>query len=1006
MTKKILLLVLFLPIIIMLCLFTTTDVVSLAIDIPVSGIDVFENNIVYLDLDTEEKYKVEYTVYPTNATNQAVSMTTEKIDDVRLATLEYENGYIIPKSIGMAKVYMTTADGGFKDSFIVQVDSNMLQEINCEISKDEIYVGDKAIISTEFVPSNAKNQVLSYSSSDELVATVDKRGNVTGVGRGEAIITIFSIDDNEVKDTVKIKVNNTDVLDISSPNLTIWNSTGMVNLSIDSDASYELKYQVLDSFNNPIANSPIKVTFGEEDENGNVALSYEFIDEAYVGKISLEITITTELGYTLTKTIEIEKVDKIEASFEYGDETPSFNQNTTGIMNFILNPSDADVTYKVMTSNDNAVVTEMDGIIIFKAVKAGVVTVTVEVYSKDVTEPVKCWVECVILPAKFNINELGNSYGIEGTWTVGATHIDQNGEMATTTNKITLSYGKTEEKDPAGEGFLTNTHFVACDLNNNNKINAITIDDEGYFQITDTTFVGEVKLKAVFEYKGVKKETTALIVKCVGNAVNVSNYEDLLAVTKANKAVVLTGNITDFGFKKDGTAMPVADTYVEIPTTYDWTYYKNLGATEAPKLKVLIQFKNNVYGNGYTINAHNITYKLDSTGALLDEALFRGPLNFVGVTDTNSSAASVKGQDNICFAVYEGVTISNVELKGCNLDSGSSDTYDLTDLNYIGTTVEVLGDNVNFEYSRLTNGRTVLRAFGDVNDPNKVINVNIKNSIISGAREFLIRMGSNAFVQGSLENTSPVLPNNTVTTFPVYPTYNRMSADNKQKYDQAFIKTYVNVKNSAFKDCGIFSIGIDSHFSGALLADGSSDQILGGKFADILGPGWKDLAKTSYGSKLTFDGDVRIYDWKNLDNVDSSTLIEILGNNSLFNSLLFDVKFMVSELADPENFDGKFQNIVYRDTVENKTYVHGGIAFFGGGKNYGVFEAINTDKSFVNLSGYEISFADIKRTELQMAAGDEEFYFLLCDATALNFTPAIQNNLIASGDAYEFVYNK
>ena len=49
MTKKILLLVLFLPIIIMVCLFTTTDAVSLAIDIPVTGIDIVEENIVYLD---------------------------------------------------------------------------------------------------------------------------------------------------------------------------------------------------------------------------------------------------------------------------------------------------------------------------------------------------------------------------------------------------------------------------------------------------------------------------------------------------------------------------------------------------------------------------------------------------------------------------------------------------------------------------------------------------------------------------------------------------------------------------------------------------------------------------------------------------------------------------------------------------------------------------------------------------------------------------------------------
>ena len=66
MAKKVLLLVLCLPIIIMICLFTTTDAVSLAIDIPVTGIDIVEDNIVYLDLDEEESYKVDYTTYEYN----------------------------------------------------------------------------------------------------------------------------------------------------------------------------------------------------------------------------------------------------------------------------------------------------------------------------------------------------------------------------------------------------------------------------------------------------------------------------------------------------------------------------------------------------------------------------------------------------------------------------------------------------------------------------------------------------------------------------------------------------------------------------------------------------------------------------------------------------------------------------------------------------------------------------------------------------------------------------
>ena len=72
MAKKLLLLILALPLVMMISLFTTTNTVSLAISIPVSGIDIIGNNYVYLDFDKSEKYFIDYTIYPTNAYNQNI----------------------------------------------------------------------------------------------------------------------------------------------------------------------------------------------------------------------------------------------------------------------------------------------------------------------------------------------------------------------------------------------------------------------------------------------------------------------------------------------------------------------------------------------------------------------------------------------------------------------------------------------------------------------------------------------------------------------------------------------------------------------------------------------------------------------------------------------------------------------------------------------------------------------------------------------------------------------
>ena len=85
MTKKLILLILALPLFLMICLFTATSGVSLAVPISVSGIELLSDSTVYMNLDNpNEKHLVEYAVYPTNAANKDVSIS--------YLPLEKENG--------------------------------------------------------------------------------------------------------------------------------------------------------------------------------------------------------------------------------------------------------------------------------------------------------------------------------------------------------------------------------------------------------------------------------------------------------------------------------------------------------------------------------------------------------------------------------------------------------------------------------------------------------------------------------------------------------------------------------------------------------------------------------------------------------------------------------------------------------------------------------------------------------------------------------------------------
>ena len=66
---------------------------------------------------------------------------------------------------------------------------------------------------------------------------------------------------------------------------------------------------------------------------------------------------------------------------------------------------------------------------------------------------------------------------------------------------------------------------------------------------------------------------------------------------------------------------------------------------------------------------------------------------------------------------------------------------------------------------------------------------------------------------------------------------------------------------------------------------------------------------------------------------------------------------------------------------------------------------------FVVLNGYEINLSDVGRSDLQAAAGEESFYFLLNDASIgdgengmSGFLPKDQKELLDSENAYAPIY--
>lgn len=1014
MAKKLILLLLIIPIVVMILLFAATQTLSNLVEVPVTGIEIIgTDEYVYLNLDNEETYTIEYAVYPTTAKNKNVSVSTEVFNNEPLAKFDFkiEDGKVTvtPLTAGAARIVLTTISGGFRDSIVVYSDSTKLQGIESTITNSQLYVGDTAAIYTTFLPENPSSTLLEYVSSNEAVVQVTPNGVVRALSKGTATITVISEFDRTITDTVTVTVTNKDEMDIGVVGgaLATFAGKGSIPVSIQSDeaiALENLSFKILDENGEVIPESVITAAFNI---NGTaVTLDYEFKDAKFVGTVTVEITFTHN-DITLTKSCDISKMSEIGVSF---DVEGVFNAvaDTTYPIPYILTPEDAEATYSVTTSNDNLTVESVGGgRVIIKTVKAGVTEITLTATNvEDETQVKTTTITVVVRPRNMTVTEAAKEYGIEKTFTIGGYEFGTNGALVQSAlgNKAFALHLTSPTK--AGDGFVENITW-------HSSSDKVLIDKNGVISFADDTFVGEVQFWASFNYEGIEEKTSTYTLRAVANGINVYNYAELYMATKAtDHQIILHNDIKDdFGYI-NGEVM-----YDEINTTYDNTFYFNINggndpdadeqakveaqakADEQTKVKILLGFKNDLYGNGHIINAHNVTYKIkksEENGIIQrnqdPNALFQGPINFVMMKQGNATT-SVKAQDNICFALYEGVSVFNVELRGCDLEGDEEGNQDLVDLDYIGTTVEVLGDNVSIAFSRLTNGRTVLRAFGDVEDENKKIHLNISNSVLSGAREFIMRIGSNKLINGTNDVPSPSLPGDTKGEYNAKENYYTFTEAQKKAYDEKYINTFVTVKNSVFKDTGIFAIGMDSHFAGSALQNAES---LGGTFATLL-KGWANLAKTSYGAKLRFEGEVELYNWKNIEDVDSSSLIEVKGATSEdFNMELNIQKMIETALSkDPT----KFQNIL--TPYNDQNYVHAGIAFFGGGKNYCVFDS----EKAITLGHYDVSLGDAGMDILSVAAGKEEFYFFIYDKLS-DFTPELQQYKLTDKSAYECIYKK
>ena len=143
------------------------------------------------------------TVAPENATDKTVSWSSS---DEAVATVE--DGVVTAVAAGTATITVTTTDGGFTATCAVTVEAATVAVTGVTVSPetDTIAVSDTITLTATVAPENATNKTVTWSSSDDAIATVTDAGVVEGKSAGTATITVTTEDGN-FTDTAAITVS-------------------------------------------------------------------------------------------------------------------------------------------------------------------------------------------------------------------------------------------------------------------------------------------------------------------------------------------------------------------------------------------------------------------------------------------------------------------------------------------------------------------------------------------------------------------------------------------------------------------------------------------------------------------------------------------------------------------------------------------------------------------------------------------------------------------------------
>ena len=353
-----------------------------------------------MTLYTGKSKSIEVKLQPETATVKTVTFTSS---DAKIAKVD-KNGLVTGVSAGEATITVT-ADGN--KEIIRTCKITVLQgteEIKTDKSEYTLYENQSAKINATVLPEKAHDASVTFSSADEKIATVDAKGNIKGISKGETKITVQSVQNPAVKLQVTVKVKRA----VSGITL------DAVEKTVFSGESFNLTATLAPADANDLS---VKWTSSDEsvarvNTKGGVT--------ALKGGVAIITATSNDSGKTAQCKVTVRQSPE---SITLSKQSMSLNINTSFKLTATVLPEttyNKDITF---TSSDETVAkVDKDGTV--TALKTG--ECTIKAVASDGKTMAECKVKVVVLVEKITLNTTAFSLKKGQSSTIKATVTPEN----------------------------------------------------------------------------------------------------------------------------------------------------------------------------------------------------------------------------------------------------------------------------------------------------------------------------------------------------------------------------------------------------------------------------------------------------------------------------------------------------------------------------------------------------------------------------------------------------